>query len=107
MNRIRYKETKDGILKSIKDLKSDTTGATYKVKLDTKECTYIITNINSERTYRGGEGITNLHVLKRNVKKHLEKLGVSFSREIRDNSNRISGVNCSYTKEDLNTIQEQ
>lgn len=98
-SRIRYKkDKKEGILKSIRDLKSDTTGATYRVKLDTKECTYIIKNINSERVYRGGEGINNLHVLKRNVKKRLEKLGVTFSKEVRDNSGRVPGVNCSYDK---------
>ena len=88
--RIRYKKTnKDGILKSVRDLKSDSTGATYQVKLDTNNCTYVIKNINSERTYSGGEGVNNLHVLKRHVKKRLEKLGVSFGKEIRDNSNRI------------------
>ena len=98
-SRIRYKKTnKKGILKSIRDLKSLSTGATYIVKLDTKECTYIITNINSERTYRGGENTKNLHVLKRKVKKRLENLGFSFDKEIRDNSTRIVGVNCSYKK---------
>ena len=97
--RIRYKKTnKDGILKSIKDLKSNSTGATYRIKLDVDDCTYIITNINSERTYKGGEGVNNLHVLKRNVKRRLEKLGVLFGKEIRDNSGRISGVNCNYKR---------
>lgn len=98
-SRIRYKKTnKDGILKSVRDLKSKTTGATYQVKLNTKNCTYSIININSERYYHGGEGINNLHVLKRHIKAHLEKFGVSFSREIRDNSGREVGVNCSYKR---------
>lgn len=99
--RIRYKKTKkEHILKSIRDLTSATTGAKYRIKIDTKECTYIITNINSERTYRGGEKVNNLHVLKRHIKKHLEKFGVSFEKEIRDNSNRVAGVNCSYKGEE-------
>lgn len=98
--RIRYKKTnQDGILKSVRDLVSDSTGAKYKVKLDTINCTYVITNINSERTYKGGEDVSNLHVLKRKVKKRLEELGVSFGKEIRDNSSRIKGVNCSYGAE--------
>lgn len=104
-SRISYKKTKkEGILKSVRDLKSSSTGATYRVKLDTKEHTYIITNINSERTYRGGEGINNLHVLKRKVKKRLEKLGVRFDKEIRDNSCRTPGVNCSYKQDKKNAV---
>ena len=100
-SRIRYKKTnKEGILKSIRDLTSSTTGAKYRVKLDTLNCNYVITNINSERTYKGGEGVNNLHVLKRHVKKRLEKLGVSFGKEIRDNASRIPGVNCSYKIEE-------
>lgn len=101
--RIRYRETKrDGILRSIKDIRSDATNAVYRVYLDTNDMTYTIQNVGSGRKYTGGEKITNLHVLKRNVKKRLKSLGVAFNREIRDNSNRIPGVNCSYSakKED-------
>ena len=96
--RIRYKKTKDDTLKSVRDLHSESTKAIYEVFIDTKTCDYIIKNINSGRKYTGGDTVSNLHVLKRNVKKRLEKLGVSFGSEIRDNSSRISGVNCSYKR---------
>lgn len=97
-SRIRYKKSnKDNILVSVRDLISES-GAKYKVKLDVENCKYVIINVNSERYYHGGEDVNNLHVLKRNVKAHLEKFGVSFSKEIRDNSKREPGVNCSYKK---------
>ena len=97
--RIRYKKyKKDDVLVSVRDLISKTTNARYRVKINLKKCTYVIININSERYYHGGENINNLHVLKRHVKSHLEKFGVSFSKEIRDNSNREAGVNCSYKR---------
>jgi hypothetical protein len=100
-SRIRYKKTnRDGILYSIRDLVSKSTGAKYRVKIDTKDCTYSIINVNSERYYHGGEGISNLHVLKRHIKKHLEHFGISFGKEIRDNSSRVPGKNCAYKKED-------
>ena len=95
--RIKYMKTeKDGILKSHQFYKSESTGATYVVELDTNEATYRITNVNNRRVYRGGDGIKNLHVLKRKAKKRLEELGVSFSSETRDNSSREVGKNCAY-----------
>lgn len=100
-SRIRYKKTgKDGILKSVRDLRSSSTNAVYRVTIDTNDFTYSIYNINSSRSYKGGEGISNLQVLKRSVKKRLEKLGVSFSKEIRDNSSRVPGINCAYGEKD-------
>ena len=98
-SRIRYKKTnKKGILYSIKDLISKSTGAKYRVKLNLNDCTYLIYNLNSERSYYDGKKLTNTHVLKRHIKKHLEKLGVIFDIEIRDNSNRVRGKNCSYDR---------
>jgi len=95
--RIRYKKTEDAnILVSVKDLTSSVHGAKYKVFINTEDCTYKIKNITSERVYTGGEGVNNLHVLKRNIKGRLESLGVEFIKEIRDNSSRKVGVNCSY-----------
>jgi len=97
--RIRYIKTgKDGILESIKNLRSDSTDASYKVVLDTTNCKFVIKNVNSGRNYEGGDNINNLHVLKRKVKEKLSKLGVDFAKEIRDNSSRIAGVNCSYKR---------
>jgi hypothetical protein len=107
-SRVRYKKTKkDGILKSTRDLISATTGAKYRVTLDTINCTYSIYNLGSERSYKGGEGVNNLHVLKRHVKKRLEKLGVAFGKEIRDNSSRIPGVNCSYKENESGQRQKE
>ena len=98
-SRIRYKKTnKDGILKSVRDIKSESTDATYQILLNIEKCEYIIKNLNSGRKYMGGEGVNNIHVLKRHVKTRLQKLGVLFNKEIRDNSNRIVGLNCSYKK---------
>lgn len=95
--RIRYKQSKkEGILYSIRDFISRSTGAKYRVKIDLNNCTYLIYNLNSERSYHGGEGVNNTHVLKRHIKMHLGSLGVLFESEIRDNSNRVRGLNCSY-----------
>lgn len=85
MIRIRYENTREeGIMRSVRNLHSKTTGAMYSVTLNIPESTYIIHNILSRRNYYGGENITNIHVLKRAVKSHLEKLGVEFGTEIRD-----------------------
>jgi hypothetical protein len=96
-SRIRYKKTnKEGIFYSVRDITSKSTGAKYRVKLNLNDNTYLIYNLKSEKSYHGGEGINNTHVLKRHIKKHLEKLGVEFNTEVRDNSSRIRGKNCSY-----------
>lgn len=97
--RIRYTKTnEENIIVSKKNLQNITNDAIYSVKLDLKECKFYIKNVNSGRVYDGGDGITNLHVLKRKAKERLMSLGVSFEKEIRDNSSRIPGVNCSYKR---------
>ena len=101
--RIRYeayddsKEVYDQV--SVRNFHSKSTDAMYIVYLDTKNVTYRVKNMTSRRTYEGGEGVNNLHVLKRNVKERLAKLGVEFNSEIRDNSTRIPGKNCGYKGE--------
>ena len=96
-SRIRYKKTSiDGVVQSIKEVISESRGSKYRVILDLNKCTYVILNVNSGRKFDGGEGVNNTHVLKRHVKRHLETLGVSFGKEVRDNSGRKVGVNCSY-----------
>lgn len=70
--------------------------AMYIVYLDTENIEYLIKNTNSRRLYKGGENINNLQVLKRAVKTHLEKLGVKFNKEVRDNTSRVKGKNCAY-----------
>ena len=95
--RIRYEKTeKEGILHSVRNYHSKTTDAMYIIYLDTINVTYTIKNMVSRRKYSGGEEVNNLHVLKRHVKERLEKLGVEFTTEIRDNSSRVKGVNCGY-----------
>lgn len=98
--RIRYeKSEKENILVSVRNFHSKTTDAMYIVYLDLENATYTIKNMLSQRKYTGGDGVNNLHVLKRHVKDRLSKLGVGFSDEIRDNSSRVSGVNCGYKKD--------
>ena len=100
--RIRYEKTdKDDIVVSTRNFHSITTDAMYIVYLNLKDVTYTIKNMLSERKYSGGDDINNLHVLKRHAKSRLEKLGVSFGDEIRDNASRISGVNCGYKAKDI------
>ena len=98
--RIRYEKTdKEHILVSTRNFHSKTTDAMYIVRLDLDNKTYEIRNMTSLRKYCGGEGINNLHVLKRRAKQRLAKLGVDFGDEIRDNSSRVKGVNCGYKKD--------
>ena len=83
--RIRYQKTHEtGILKSVKSVMSSSTDAKYNIFLNTNDCTYTIRNINSGRNYTGGEGVSNLHVLKRHVKTRLTKLGVAINKEIQE-----------------------
>ena len=99
--RIRYEKTdKENILVSVRNFHSETTDAMYIVYLNTEEVTYRVKNMLSKRTYDGGDGVNSVPVLKRNAKARLEKLGVNFGDEIRDNSSRVKGVNCGYTNED-------
>ena len=80
--------------------------AMYIVYLDTKYVTYTIRNMTSMAEFIGGDGVNNLHVLKRHVKERLEKLGVAFDSEIRDNTNRVKGVNCGYSRDTLDNKAE-
>jgi len=86
--RIRYQEEEPGIFRSRKVFVSASTGARYKVLLDTNEMIFKIQNLNTMKfVYVGGENINNLNVLKRTAKGALEKkFGVSFEEEVRDRS---------------------
>lgn len=81
VQRIRYVK-KDGQLVS-RDSIISSKGAMYLVFINLDTMTYVIRNQTSLRKYEGGEGVNNLHVLKRNIKKHLEHLGCVFSKEKR------------------------
>ena len=84
VQRIRYVK-KDGQLAS-RDSIISSKGAMYLVFINLDTMTYVIRNQTSLRKYEGGEGVNNLHVLKRNIKKHLEHLGCVFSKERRNRS---------------------
>ena len=115
--RIRYEKFEDPTGKydliSVRNFHSPRSDAMYIVYIDTKTVTYIVKNMFSGRKYslenekrdpETGEFIklelSNVHVLKRHVKERLEKLGVEFDSEIRDNSTRVKGVNCGYARGD-------
>ena len=74
-----------GVFRSAHNLKSETTGAIYKVIKDENTMTFRIINLRSQTTVKvGGEGINNKAVLQRNIKLALQKLGVRFKMEWRD-----------------------
>lgn len=80
-SRIRYRKA-DNKLVTVNPVFSKH-GSLYMVYIDLETCTYLIRNQTSMRKYEGGEGVNNLTVLKRKVKKHLEYLGVEFDTEKR------------------------
>ena len=82
--RIRYIK-RDNKLVSKSEVISKT-GARYMVYIDLDTKTYLIRNQTSLRKYEGGENITNMNVLKRTVKKHLQHLNVEFENERRQRS---------------------
>lgn len=90
-NRIRYEKTKiEGVYKSKQIFVSATTGARYKVVIDTNNKIYKIMNVLKQMTIaEGGEKINNINVLKDAAKKRLQKLGVRFEDEMR---NRTFGL---------------
>ena len=102
-SRIRYVKKDDKVLKSYRNFTgretAQTEGASYSVEINLETMTYEIRNLTKRTVMNGGEGINNLHVLKRKVKDKLESLGVDFSTEIRDNKSREPGKNCAYKKE--------
>ena len=79
--RIRYEKKENQLIS--KELVSNS-GAKYIVYLNLDTMTYLIRNQTSMRKYEGGEGINNLTVLKRKVKKHLQHLGIKFEKEKRN-----------------------
>jgi hypothetical protein len=58
-------------------------GSRYMIYIDLVKVTYTIRNVISARRYEGGEDITNMNVLKRKIKAHLEHLGCEFDKESR------------------------
>lgn len=83
--RLTWTSTKtDGVFRSARNLKSQTTGAIYKVVKDTNTMTFKIINLRTGNVIKtGGEGINNEVVLHRHIKKALKQLGVKFKLEVR------------------------
>lgn len=79
--RIRYLK-KDNQLISKNEVVS-ARGSRYMIYIDLVNTTYTIRNVISTRRYEGGEDITNMNVLKRKIKAHLEHLGCEFETEKR------------------------
>lgn len=107
--RIRYNEEEQGIFRSRKVFISQSTGAKYKVLLDTNQMLFKIQNMNTQRfVYIGGENINNLNVLKRTAKSTLEKkFGVSFDEEVRDRSYGLCDKGYSQEKHVKKVMQER
>lgn len=79
--RIRYLK-KDNQLISKNEVVS-VRGSRYMIYIDLVNVTYTIRNVISTRRYEGGSDITNMNVLKRKIKEHLEHLGCEFETEKR------------------------
>jgi len=99
--RIRYTK-KDNKLVSIGEVistKGVTKDSRYIVVIDLVAKTYYIKNVVSHRKYEGGEGVNNMNVLKRNIKKHLAHLGIEFEKEVRNRTFGKCGKNWNQSKE--------
>ncbi|NRA92513.1 MAG: hypothetical protein HRU26_07480 [Psychroserpens sp.] len=106
--RIRYVEEDSGIFRSRKIFTSASTGARYKVLLDTNEMIFKIQNLNTMKfVYTGGQNINNMNVLKRTAKKTLEKkFGVNFDEETRNRTYGRCPKNWSQEKEIAKRLRE-
>lgn len=107
--RIRYQEERPGIFRSRKTFTSSSTGARYKVLLDTNEMIFKIQNLNTMKfVYVGGENINNMNVLKRTAKRTLEKkFHVNFDEEVRKRSYGRCPVGWSEEKELAKRLKER
>lgn len=88
--RIRYinKRTQPAhVVESAQQFRSQTTGATYKVRLNFEEDIYQIINVNQRKIVKTGgkKGFTH-YWLKKIAKRALEELGVNFNMELRNNT---------------------
>jgi hypothetical protein len=85
-NRIRYinHPVKEDCLISLNEYVSKSTGARYKIVLNTKEMWFGIRNErNKEFSYKS-KSYGNMNVLKRNARSKLESFGINLTRESRD-----------------------
>lgn len=88
--RIRYTETKPGVLQSRRRFVTSS-GQEVLVELDLNQKKYRVLDSVSGAEVASGGRTTNLAVLKIQSKAGLEALGVSFAAETRDRGNTTSG----------------
>jgi Ethanolamine utilization protein EutJ (predicted chaperonin) len=89
--RIRYMDTNNGVLKSVRNFTTNT-GQEVNVQLDTAAMQCSVLDAVSGVVVATASGTTNLAVLKIKAKTALASLGVSFENEIRNRgSQEISG----------------
>lgn len=87
--RIRYRKTKHpGVERSVRRFVSGINNAIYEVEIDLNDLTYRIINVRQQECIRSTEKdgafrTKSHHVLKRQVKRVLDELGVDFDVEIR------------------------
>lgn len=79
--RIRYSKTNEAdVLESTRVFEYN--DATYRVRLNTKELSFVIFDAKWDSTIATGSG-ASLQILKKRVKESLESLGISFEKENR------------------------
>jgi hypothetical protein len=89
MNRIRYVETdREHVIRS-RRLFVGQQGARYQIKINTKELTYKIINVNTQKIIRSTEKdnvrkANDLRYVKDQAKRALKSVGVDFDIEIRN-----------------------
>ena len=80
IQRLKFKTIAPGLLESVYAYRSKN-GASYEVFVDKNRLTYKIRNVESGRIWVNRETWTNYKVLLRNLRWHLEELGVCFEKE--------------------------
>lgn len=84
-NRVRYKKhTKKNEMISQQIFVSQSRGSSYRVVLNLEERVYKIRNERTKEFVVKSKAYGSISVLKRNARKHLEKLGVVLKKESRD-----------------------
>lgn len=88
--RIRYLNKRnypEHVVESAQQFKSQSTGATYKVRLNFEDGIYQVINVNQRKIVKTGgkKGFTH-YWIKKIAKRALEELGVNFNLELRNNT---------------------
>ena len=79
ISRLKFKQIAPGLYESVYAYRSKN-GASYEVFIDKTKLAYKIRNVESGRIWVNRERWTNYKVLLRNLRWHLEELGVNFEK---------------------------